>query len=471
MDLAQDLRRLLGPDRVKTAGLERYVYGKDGGITRGEVAAVAFPETADEVAGIVRAAARHGVPIVARGAGTGLAGGAVPSEPAVIVALTRMDRIHDVDAASRTAWVGPGVINLELSEATARYGLHFAPDPSSQSVCTVGGNVGTNAGGPHCLADGTTVVHVLGVEMVTAEGDVLLLGGPAPDQTGLDLRGVVVGSEGTLGVVTRVLVKLTPNPPARQTLLLAFDRAEDAAATVSATIAAGIVPAALEMMDRNIVRAVENYVHAGFPVDAAAILLAEVTGHQAGVQAEADLIRRLATDAGAVEARIAEGASQAELWWKGRKSAFGAIAQMAPDYYLHDTVVPRSRLVDVLTAVYEICERYDILMMNVFHAGDGNLHPLMSFDASEPGVLDRVHAAAREIVEVSVAAGGALSGEHGIGLEKRDLMTMVFSPVDLDAQARLREAFDPSGLFNPGKILPAGSRCFDYGRSVPELVA
>jgi glycolate oxidase len=253
--------------------------------------------------------------------------------------------------------------------------------------------------------------------------------------------------------------------------LAAFDRIEDAAATVSATIAAGIVPAALEMMDRLIVQAVERFVHAGFPTDAAALLLAEVAGHSAAVEAEAQLIAGIASDNGASEVRVAADPDEAALWWKGRKSAFGAVAQTAPDYYLHDTVVPRSRLVEVLTRVYEIGERYGLTMMNVFHAGDGNLHPLMAFDAREPGVIDRVQAAAAEIVEASVAAGGALSGEHGIGLEKRDLMDLVFSPVDLDAQERLREAFDPSLVFNPGKILPAGSRCFDYGRAVPAAVA
>lgn len=470
MSLAADISALLGADRVKTHPLERHVYAKDGGITSGPVELVVFPETADEVAAVVRVAARHRVPVVPRGAGTGLAGGAVPTEPALVLVLTKMNQIEAVDAESRMAWVGPGVVNLELSQQIAETGLHFAPDPSSQAACTIGGNVGTNAGGPHCLADGTTVVHVLGLEVVSSDGEIITLGGGAPDPPGLDLRGITVGSEGTVGIVTNVLVKLTENPPQTATLLAAFDRIEDAAATVSATIAAGIVPAALEMMDRLIVQAVERFVHAGFPTDAAALLLAEVAGHSAAVEAEAQLIAGIASDNGASEVRVAADPDEAALWWKGRKSAFGAVAQTAPDYYLHDTVVPRSRLVEVLTRVYEIGERYGLTMMNVFHAGDGNLHPLMAFDAREPGVIDRVQAAAAEIVEASVAAGGALSGEHGIGLEKRDLMDLVFSPVDLDAQERLREAFDPSLVFNPGKILPAGSRCFDYGRTVPAAV-
>ncbi|NNF62867.1 MAG: FAD-binding protein [Acidimicrobiia bacterium] len=464
MTLTAELVDLLGTARVLDHPLRRHVYGKDGGVTRGDVELVCLPDTTSEVVEIVRIARRHGLPVIPRGAGTGLAGGAVPLGPAVMIVLTRMDRIEDVDVESKTAWVGPGVINLELSQHTHRHGLHYAPDPSSQSTCTVGGNVATNAGGLHCLAEGTTVAHVLAVEMVTADGEVVTLGGEAPDPIGLDLRAVAVGSEGTLGVVTRVLVRLTENAPASQTLLLAFDDIENAAATVSAIISEGIVPGALEMMDRVTVEAVENYVHAGFPTEAAAVLLAEIVGTSAGVAAEANRVASIARANGAIDVEIASSPAQAALWWKGRKSAFGAVAQAAPDYYLHDTVVPRTKLVEVLRAVYAIGRKYDLLMMNVFHAGDGNLHPLMAYDSAQPGVLDRVHAAAEEIVRASIAAGGALSGEHGIGIEKRDLMGLTFGPVDLDAQARLREAFDPEQVFNPGKVLPEGSRCFDYGR-------
>ncbi len=463
MGFVEELRGVLGPDRVKDHPLELHIYEKDSGVTRGPVVAVALPETTEETAHCVRTARRWDVPIVARGAGTGLAGGAVPTQPGLLVVMTRMNEIWDVDAENRTAWVGPGVLNLDLSVHTAPLGLHYAPDPSSQSVCTIGGNVGTNAGGPHCLADGTTVAHILAVEMVTVDGDVVVLGGPAPDPIGLDLRAVVVGSEGTMGVVTRILVKLTQTAPAEQTLLMAFSRIEDAAATVSGVIAAGVVPAALEMMDQPMVQAVENFVNAGYPTDAAAVLLAEVSGHPAAVAAEAAVVAAVAAEQGATEVRVAADDEERRLLWLGRKSAFGAVAQAAPDYYLHDTVVPRTRLVGVLTQVYEIAARYDLAMLNVFHAGDGNLHPLVAFDAKEPGVLDRVRSAAEEMVRVSIEAGGTLSGEHGIGLEKRDLMGEVFAPVDLDAQARLRDAFDPHGALNPGKILPAGSRCYDFG--------
>ncbi len=467
MTLAADLAALLGPSRVKSHPLELHVFGKDAGVSRGDVAAVAFPETAEEVAGCVRIGQQHGVPVIARGAGTGLSGGAVPVEPALLVVLTRMNRVHEVDAESRTAWVGPGVVNLDLSHQVAPLGLYYAPDPSSQQACTIGGNVGTNAGGLHCLSAGTTVAHILAVEIVTAGGEIVTLGGAAPDPIGLDLRAVLVGSEGTLGIVTRVLVKLTDAPPGNRTLLLAFDTIADAAATVSGIIAAGLVPAALEMMDRVTVQNVENFVHAGFPTDATAVLLAEVEGHPAAVAAEAELVAAIAREHHATEVRVGWEQDEADLWWKGRKSAFGAVAQSAPDYYLHDTVVPRTKLVEVMEQVYEIGERYGLVMMNVFHAGDGNLHPLIAYDSSDPEVVAGVQAAAEEIVRVSIAAGGALSGEHGIGLEKRDLMPLVFGPVDLDAQARLRDAFDRDGVLNPGKVLPQGSRCGDYGRAVP----
>ena len=467
MTLVGELQALLGDERVLHDPLRTHVYGKDAGIRRGEVIAVVLPVTVDEVVGIVGVANRHGVPVVPRGAGTGLAGGTVPTSPSLVISLTRFTDI-DVDVDSQTAWVGAGVLNLDLTAEATQFGLHFAPDPSSQAACTIGGNVANNSGGPHCLAEGTTVNHVLAVEVVTAGGDVVVVGGEAPDPIGLDLRGIVVGSEGTLGVVTRALVKLTPNPPAVRTLLAAYDRVEDAAATVSGVIAAGIVPAALEMMDRLMTNAVERFVGAGFPIDAAAVLLAEVTGHPAAVDAEAELIRKVAETSNARDTRIADDEDERALLWKGRKAAFGAVAQTAPDYYLHDTVVPRTKLVEVMHEVYEIADRYELAMMNVFHAGDGNLHPLMAFDASEEGVLARVEAAADELVRVCVAAGGSLSGEHGIGLEKRDLMPLIFSETDLDAQARLAEAFDPDGLFNPDKVLPAGSRCFDMGRSVPE---
>ena len=466
--LAEDMRRLLGDDRVLTGALDRHLYGTDAGVFSGETSMVVMPQSTGEVAQVVRIAERHSAAVVARGAGTGLAGGAVPTGGAVVVSTALMNAIDDVDLDDRTAWVGPGVINLDLSRHTSPHGYHFAPDPSSQQACTVGGNVANNSGGPHCLAEGSTVNHVLALEVVLAGGEVMVVGGTAPDPIGLDLRGILVGSEGTLGIVTRVLVKLTPNPPAVRTILAGFDTVEDAAATVSGIIAAGVVPGALEMMDRLMTIAVENWLHAGLPVDAAAILLAEVTGEAAAVEAEAEVVRRLAAEHRASSVRVAADEAERAILWRARKSAFGAVAQAAPDYYLHDTVVPRTRLVETMDEVYRIAEKYGITMLNVFHAGDGNLHPLMAFDGSEPGMFETVRAAADELVEVCVRNGGVLSGEHGIGREKRDLMPLLFSPHDLDAQARIKEAFDPGGLFNPQKVLPQGSRCFDFGRPVPE---
>ncbi|MFP3913308.1 MAG: FAD-binding oxidoreductase [Actinomycetota bacterium] len=469
MGLTEDLVAVLGEDRVTVDRFALRLYSSDGGAARGNAQVVVFPETAAEVSEIVKTASRHGVPIVPRGAGTGLSAGAVPTEGGIVVSTKRMDSIEEVDPVNRSAWVGPGVINLDLSTATGPHGLHFAPDPSSQAVCTIGGNVANNSGGPHCLAEGSTVAHILAVEVVLADGGIVTLGSAAPDPPGLDLRGVMVGSEGTLGLVTRVLVRLMPDPPDVRTLLLAYDSVEAAASTVSGVIASGVVPAALEMMDQRMAVAVENWLRAGLPVDAAALLLAEVVGEPAAVEAEAELVARVASESGAIEIQVAADEDERAMLWKGRKSAFGAVAQTAPDYYLHDTVVPRTRLVETMAEIQEIGNRYDLVMMNVFHAGDGNLHPIIAFDSSDPDEVDRVHRAAEEMVEVCVSRGGVLSGEHGIGLEKRDMMPLLFTQTDLDAQARVKECFDPEGVFNPTKVLPLGSRCFDLGsRPVPD---
>jgi glycolate oxidase len=387
-------------------------------------------------------------------------------EPVMIV-TTKMNRILSVDVEERVAWVEPGVINLDLTRALAVHGLHFAPDPSSQQACSIGGNVANNSGGPHCLAYGVTSAHVLAVEVVLPDGSVTVLGSLEPEAPGYDLRGAFVGSEGTLGIATGVAVRLTPNPPAVRTLLLDFMSVDEAAESVSAIIAGGLVPAALEMVAGAMISAIEDFVHAGYPVDAAAVLLVEVDGLPAFVEDAAARVGEIARANGARTVRVAADEAERQLLWKGRKSAFGAVARLAPDYYLHDTVVPRTRLVEVLRRVEEIAAKYDLRVLNVFHAGDGNLHPLLAFDAREPGVLERVHAAGDEIVVASVEAGGVLSGEHGIGLEKRDLMPKLFSVDDLDGQARLRDAFDPDGFAIPGKVLPTGSRCGELQRVPP----
>jgi glycolate oxidase len=465
--LLRDLRSTLDPDRVRAEPLELALYARDAGVARGRAAAVCFPRTGAEVAAVVRVAARHDRPFVARGSGTGLAGGATPVDDPVVIVTTQLNRILEIDPDERIAWVEPGVLNLDLTRAVAHLGLHYAPDPSSQQACTIGGNVATNAGGPHCLASGVTATHVRALDVVLGDGSITRLGGLEPDQPGLDLRGCFVGSEGTMGIATAIAVRLVPDPPAVRTLLLDFTAIEDAAAAVSGIIAAGIVPAALEMMDAEITRAVEDYVGAGYPRDAAAVLLVELDGLPGGVEHEGEVVARVGLEHGARTVRIAADDAERALLWKGRKSAFGAIARLAPNYYLHDAVVPRTKLVPVLQQVYAIAREQRLTMMNVFHAGDGNLHPLIVFDGREPGVWERVYRAGDEILAACVAAGGVLSGEHGIGLEKREAMPLVFSPADLDAQARLRDAFDPAGRANPQKVLPSGSRCGEMQR-IPE---
>ena len=464
--LLDDLREVLDPRRVRSGPTELSLYRRDASNMEGATSVVCLPISTAEVQACVRIAGRHGVPFVPRGSGTGLAGGAVPLDGSVVIATSKMDEVISVDHVNRQAWVQPGVLNLDLSRQLEHFGLHFAPDPSSQQTCSIGGNVANNSGGPHCLAEGVTASHILAVEVVLPDGSVTVLGGEDPEPAGYDLRGVFVGSEGMLGIATAVCVKLTQNPPAVRTLLMDFDTVDDGAATVSGIIAAGMVPAAVEMMDQLCLQAVEAYIHAGLPVDAAAALLVEVVGLPNGVEADVAHIVQIAEKHAVRTVRIAQDDAERALLWKGRKSAFGAIARIKPNYYLHDTVVPRSRLPEVLAKVYDIAVRHDLQVLNVFHAGDGNLHPLLVYDAREPGVIERVHDAGAEIVRVSVEAGGVLSGEHGIGLEKRDYMPLMFSAVDLAAQEALREAFDPDRRANPGKVLPSPAACGDI-QAVP----
>ena len=458
--LVRELVDALDRDRVQVGEVARRLYSRDASVIRGGRAGViCFPESTREVSACVVAAVAHGRAFVARGAGTGLTGGAVPCDEPVMVVMTRMNRILEVDAQRRLAWVEPGVVNLDLSRHLAGTGLHFAPDPSSQQSCTIGGNVANNSGGPHCLLYGVTSAHVLAVEVVLPDGEVVVLGDEDGDTAGYDLRGAFVGGEGTLGIATRICVRLTEDPPEVATLLLDFTDVGAAAETVSAIIAEGIVPAALEMMDQRVVEAVEPFVKAGYPMDAAAVLIVELDGQQAGVADEIRRINGLARNHGARSVRVAADEDERERIWKGRKNAFGAIAVIKPGYYLNDTVIPRMKLAEVIARIYEIVDEQDLMVMNVFHAGDGNLHPLIVFDAREDGVMERVLAAGEEIVRVSLAAGGVLSGEHGIGLEKKRFMPLQFSPADLEAQQRLRTAFDPAGMANPAKVLPSGASC------------
>jgi glycolate oxidase len=458
----RDLERALGVAQVLSDPLARRLYARDASMVEGSCALVAFPRSTNDIVGCLQAAADHGLSVVPRGSGTGLAGAATPIGDALVVVTAKMTRVLEVRPEDRLAWVEPGVPNLDLANDLRPLGWTYAPDPSSQQTSSIGGNVNTNAGGPHCLAYGVTSAHVLALDVVLPDGEVVRVGSEAPEAAGYDLRGVLVGSEGTLGIVAAACVRIVPLPPAVRTMLLDFTTVEDCAATVSDIIGRGVVPAAIEMMDHGIVVAAESFAHAGYPTDAAAILIVEVDGLPAGVEAQSREVEAAAHANRVRTIRVAADDAERALLWKGRKSAFGAVAQIAPHYHLHDCVVPRTKLVEVLTGVYDICRRHELIVTNVFHAGDGNLHPLISFDRGVPGTLERVLAASEEIVRLCVDAGGALSGEHGIGLEKRDFMPLVFTGEDLDAQACLRRAFDPDGRMNPQKVLPDGARCGDF---------
>jgi glycolate oxidase len=458
----RELEAALDPGRVFADPLTRRLYARDASMVEGGCALVAFPLTSADVQACVGIAAEHGLPLVPRGSGTGLAGGATPIGDAMVVVTSKMTKILQIRTEDGFAWVEPGVPNLDLGIALAPHGFTYAPDPSSQQTSSIGGNVNTNAGGPHCLAYGVTSAHVLALDVVLADGSLVRIGSEGPAAAGYDLRGVVVGSEGTLGIVTGVCVRILRAPPAVRTMLLDFDSVESCASTVSEIIARGVVPAAVEMMDQGIVRAAENFAHAGYPTEAAAILIVEVDGTAGAVEAQSAEVEEAARVNGVGTIRVAADEAERALVWKGRKSAFGAIAQIAPHYHLHDCVVPRTRLTEVLIGVYAIAERHGLIVTNVFHAGDGNLHPLFSFDRNVPGTLERVLRASDELVRLCIDAGGTLSGEHGIGLEKRDFMPLVFSQDDLEAQACVRSAFDPNGSMNPQKVLPDGARCGEF---------
>jgi glycolate oxidase len=461
--LVERLERICGPGGVHHTPSDLMVYeydgSVDGAVETARPLAVTLPTSTEQVAAIVKLAAEAGLPVTARGAGTGLSGGAVTQEGGIIVALTRMDRILEIDREDRTALVEPGVINLELSEAATPQGMFFAPDPSSQRACTVGGNVAENSGGPHCLKYGVTSNHILGLEVVLPDGRVVWTGGRAPGAPGYDLTGAIVGSEGMFGIVTKALVKLTPHPEAILVQLAAFPDLDAASLAVSRIIAAGIIPAALEMMDNLTIQAVEPAYHAGYPMDAGAVLLVETDGLADEVAATGEEIAAICRACDATEVRSATGKAERDVLWKGRKMALAAMGRLSPNYYLHDTVVPRSMLPATVARVREISDAYGLPIANVFHAGDGNLHPLMLFDRRKPGDIERVLEAGKEIITYCVSIGGALSGEHGIGTEKRGYMTMVYTAEDLAAMAGLRNAFDPGGRFNPGKVFPKGYAC------------
>jgi len=453
--LVARLREVVGAPHVLTRPEDLVVYEQDAFlVAHASPDIVVLPGAAAEVGTVIALARAAGVPVIARGAGTGLNGGSIPVAGGLMLVLTRMNRILEIDARSRLAVVEPGVVNIDLSAASARDGLFYAPDPGSQGVSTIGGNVGNNAGGPHCLAYGVTGNHVLGMEVVLSSGEIMTVGSPAVDAPGYDLAGLLVGSEGTLGVITRITVRLLRQAEAVRTLLAVFETIDDASQTVSEVIAAGIVPTAMEMIDAVVMRAVEAAIHAGYPADAGAVLLIEVEGH---VQALPGLMERIAAVAKRHRPRVlrqANSARERELLWKGRKEGAGALGRLAPSYYLHDGVVPRTKLPEVMAKVAAIARTHGLVIGNLFHAGDGNLHPTILFDPRQPGMLARVVQAGEEILRACVAAGGSITGEHGVGIEKREYMRWLFTEADLQAMRRVKDAFDPTGLLNPGKLLP-----------------
>jgi glycolate oxidase len=468
--LANEIEATLGPDVVFRCLEDVIVYEYDYGLDRGTPELAALPRNTAEVQAVVRLAQASGVPVVARGAGTGISGGAVPSQGGIVVSTARMTKVLEIDAENRCAVVQPGVVNLDLSKATEPYGLFFAPDPSSQKASTIGGNVASNAGGPHCLALGVTTNHVLSLEVVLHDGRAVRLGGKALDQMGYDLVGLLVGSEGTLGIVTEVTVRLLPLPEAVRTTLALFASVEAASEAVSRLIGRGLVPAALEMMDRLAISAVEAAFHAGYPPEAGAVLLVEVDGLLEQVEAQARVVDAVCREAGALEIRLAATEDERARLWAARKGAASAMGRIAPNYYLHDAVVPRTKLPAILAEVVEIGQRYDLPIANLFHAGDGNLHPMILFDVRQAGVLERVMAAGRELLLKCIEAGGTITGEHGVGLEKQAFMPLIFSQADLEVMARVRSAIDPSGRLNPAKILPnAGAEVAGQRASMPAV--
>jgi glycolate oxidase len=459
-NLADELRQLLGPDRVLDAQSDLAVYECDAFVIEKHCPNVAvFPNTTGEVAAVVRLCNEHKTPFVPRGAGTSLAGGGLPVGGGVMIVLTRMREILEVNLRDRYAVVEPGVVNGHLNRRLAGTGFHYAPDPSSQGACTIGGNCATNAGGPHTLKYGVTVNHVLGLEIVTAAGDVVTIGGPAEDSPGPDLIGTIVGGEGTLGIVTKIWVRLTRNPQGMRTMLGVFDSIDDATQAISGIIGAGIIPAALEMMDQGILVAVEEAFHFGFPLDAEAILLIEVDGLEVGLDAQRDRVAAICKEHGAREVRFAKDAKERLQLWKARKQAFGAIGRLSPSYCTQDGVVPRTKLPHILRRIRAIGAKYDLRIVNVFHAGDGNLHPILLFDERHPDEIKRVLAASDEILSECLACGGSVTGEHGIGLEKLSFMNRMFTKDDLDVMSRLRDALNPDGLLSPGKLLPTAGAC------------
>jgi glycolate oxidase len=462
--LRRELEGLLGKGAVLSEPDELLVYESDGlTLFRALADFVVFPTSVEQVSATVKLANREALPFVARGAGTGLSGGCLPAEGGLVISLMRMNRVLEVDYDNQIAVVEPGLVNLHLSWAVGPKGFYYAPDPSSQQACTVGGNIANNSGGPHTLKYGVTVNHVLGLEVVLPDGEVMWLGGRTREAQGYDMAGLFVGSEGTFGIATKIVVRILKQPQAVKTVLAVFDSIDEASEAVSAVITRGLIPAAMEMIDQTTIGAVEDAFGCGYPRDAAAALLVELDGLQHGMDAQVERVIAACRDCGGRDVRAARDEAERQLLWKGRKSAFGAFGRISPAYMVMDGVIPRTRLPEVLKKVNEIVAAHGLRVGNVFHAGDGNLHPNILYDPRVPGEEARVVEAGGEILKLCAAVGGSISGEHGIGLEKIDYMSLIFTEADLGFMRELREAFNPRGLCNPGKIFPSRKACGEAG--------
>lgn len=462
--LLKELRAALPPGGVLTSEQETIAYETDGLLMfRQRPPAVALPQTREQVAKVLALCKAHNTPVVARGAGTGLSGGALPHKDGVLLNCAKMKRILEIDAETRTARVEPGVINLSISQAAAAAGLYYAPDPSSQSACSIGGNIAENSGGVHCLKYGLTVHNVLSITIATIDGELVTLGSAGEDAPGYDLTALFVGSEGMLGVAVEATVKLLPVPPQTEVMLAAFDTLDDCAAAVAGVIARGIIPAGLEMMDNPAIRAVEDFVHAGYPREAAAVLVCELDGHSEDVARDGQAVREVFRQHRASHIITAADEAHKAKLWAGRKACFPAIGRLAPDYYCMDGTIPRRQLAQVLRTIGELSAQYGLGVANVFHAGDGNLHPLIMYDAADAQSKQKAEQFGNDILRTCVAAGGTVTGEHGVGVEKLDAMCAQFPPAELEQFFRVRAAFDPQGLMNPGKAIPVLSRCSELG--------
>lgn len=460
-EAAREIAEIVGARGYLDQPHDLTLYEYDGGVDKHRPDIVVFPRSAQEAAALIKLANRLNLPFVGRGAGTGLSGGVIPRQGGIMISFAKMNRILEIDLINERCVVEPGVVNLDVTLAVQNDKYFYAPDPSSQRACTIGGNVAENAGGPHTLAYGVTTNHVLGLEMVLPDGSIVEIGGKEQDLPGYDLVGLFTGSEGTMALVTKIILRLMRAPEMVKTLLAIYDRTEDAGATVSEITARAITPVAVEMLDGPMLRMVEEATHAGYPMDAAAVLLIELEGLKEAVEEQVEQVRQACNHCRAREFRVAKSAEERDLLWKGRKNAFGAVGRLSPFYYVQDGVVPRTRIPDTLAAIGKIGEKYNLQISNIFHAGDGNMHPIILFDARVPGQLEAAKSAGDEILEYCIAAGGSITGEHGVGMEKMELMAHQFPGETLDMIQRFKSLFDPDCRLNPGKVLPTGRGCME----------